>query len=86
MAVENVTGDAVGVGTTTLTRVTVSVSSTEGVGTGSSEFFGRYSWGRLYEFVKTDTSQFTVINNDGVTGIQTGPVIVRTKDLKEAYI
>ena len=86
MAVENVTGDAVGVGTTTLTRVTVSVSSTEGVGTGSSEFFGRYSWGRLYEFVKTDTSQFTAINNDGITGIQTGPVIVRTKDLKEAYI
>ena len=86
MAVENVTGDAVGVGTTTLTRVTVSVNSIQGVGTGSSIFFGKYSWGRLYDFVKSDTSQFTVINTDGITGIQTGPVIVRSRDLKEAYI
>ena len=86
MAVENVTGSAQGVGSTTLTRVTVSVSSTEGVGIGSSAFFGRYSWGRLHEFVKTDTSTFTVVNTDGITGIQTGPVIVRSKDLKEAYI
>jgi hypothetical protein len=86
MSVTNVTGDAVGVGTTTLTRVTVSVSSTTGVSVGSSVFYGRYSWGRLYDFVKSDASSFTAINTDGVTGIITGPVIVRTKDLKEAYI
>jgi hypothetical protein len=86
MSVTNVTGDAVGVGTTTLTRVTVSVSSTTGVSVGSSVFYGRYSWGRLYDFVKSDASSFTAIHTDGVTGIITGPVIVRTKDLKEAYI
>ena len=51
-AVENITGNAYGFGTTTLTRVTVSVMSTEGVGLGNSEFFGRYSWGRLHDFVK----------------------------------
>ena len=50
------------------------------------ENFGKYSWGRMYDFVKTDTSQFNVINTDGVTGIATGPVIIRTRDLKEAYI
>ena len=86
MAVESVSGSAIGVGVTTLVRVTVSVNSTANVSTGSSENFGRYSWGRLHDFVKVDTSQFNVINNDGVTGIVTGPVIIRTRDLKEAYI
>ena len=85
-AVENITGNAYGFGTTTLTRVTVSVMSTEGVGLGNSEFFGRYSWGRLHDFVKEGTTAFNVINTDGVVGIQTGPIIVRTRDLKEAYI
>ena len=69
-----------------MTRVTVSVMSTEGVGLGNSEFFGRYSWGRLHDFVKEGTTAFNVINTDGVVGIQTGPIIVRTRDLKEAYI
>ena len=82
-AVENITGNAYGFGTTTLTRVTVSVMSTEGVGLGNSEFFGRYSWGRLHDFVKEGTTAFNVINTDGVVGIQTGPIIVRTRDLKE---
>ena len=86
MSVQNVSGNAVGVGSTTLVRVTVSVSSTTGVSVGSSTFYGRYSWGRLYDFVKDGTSSFTVINTDGVTGISTGPVIIRTRDLKEAYI
>ena len=85
-SVQTVTGDAVGVGSTTLIRVTVSVSSTAGVSIGSSTFFGRYSWGRLHDFVKEGTGSFTVINTDGVTGILTGPVIIRTRDLKEVYI
>ena len=86
MSVENVTGSAIGVGETTLRRVTVSVSSTIGVSLGSSERFGQYSWGRLHDFVRSDTKAFTAITDDGVTGIITGPVIVRTRDLKEAYI
>jgi hypothetical protein len=86
---KNITGDAYGIGTTvgintTLRRVTVSVSSTEGIGIGSG-FFGRFSWGRLHDFVKDDTSAFTAITDDGITGIKTGPVIIRTRDLKESY-
>ena len=86
---KNITGDAYGIGTTvgintTLRRVTVSVSSTEGIGIGSG-FFGRFSWGRLHDFVKDDTSTFTAINTDGITGIKTGPVIIRTRDLKESF-
>ena len=86
---KNITGDAYGIGSTvgintTLRRVTVSVSSTEGIGIGSG-FFGRFSWGRLHDFVKKDTKAFTAITNDGVTGIKTGPIIIRTSDLKESY-
>jgi len=86
---KNVTGDAYGIGSTVgintaLRRVTVSVSSTEGIGIGSG-FYGRFSWGRLHDFVKEGTSSFTAINDDGVTGIKTGPVIIRTRDLKESF-
>jgi hypothetical protein len=86
---KNISGDAYGIGSTvgintTLRRVTVSVSSTEGIGIGSG-FFGRFSWGRLHDFVKDGTSAFTAITNDGVTGIKTGPVIIRTRDLKESF-
>ena len=86
---KNVTGDAYGIGSTvgintTLRRVTVSVSSTEGIGIGSG-FFGRFSWGRLHDFVKKETNAFTAVTHDGVTGIKTGPVIIRTSDLKESY-
>ena len=86
---KNVTGDAYGIGSTVgintaLRRVTVSVSSTEGIGIGSG-FYGRFSWGRLHDFVKEGTSSFTAINDDGITGIKTGPVIIRTRDLKESF-
>ena len=84
-SVETIQASAHGIGHTTLRRVTVSVSSTEGVGIGSSSYFGEYSWGRVYDFVKEGTSSFNVIKNDGITGIITGPVIIRSRDLKESY-
>ena len=95
---KNITGPALlstGVGNTTLRRVTVSVSSTEGVdrpvGSATSSkmlnglYYGKYSWGRLHDFAKKGTGAFTAITNDGVTGIKTGPVIIRARDLKESY-
>ena len=86
---KNIFGDAYGIGSTVgintvLRRVTVSVSSTEGIGIGSGAF-GKFSWGRLHDFVKKDTNTFTAITDDGITGIKTGPVIIRTRDLKESY-
>ena len=84
---KNITGPALlstGVGNTTLRRVTVSVDNLEGIGIGSG-FFGKFSWGRLHDFVKDGTSAFTAITDDGVTGIKTGPVIIRTRDLKESF-
>ena len=81
---KTIQGPAFGIGSTTLRRVTVSVSSTEGIGIGSG-MFGKYSWGRLHDFVKKETSSFTAITNDGISGIVTGPVIIRTRDLKESF-
>ena len=93
---KNITGPALlstGVGNTTLRRVTVSIDSIEGitrpVGIGTTInglYYGKYSWGRLHDFVKPETNSFTVVNTDGVTGIKTGPVIIRSRDLKESYI
>ena len=93
---KNITGPALlstGVGNTTLRRVTVSVDNLEGivrpVGIGTTInglYYGKYSWGRLHDFVKPETNSFTAVNTDGVTGIKTGPVIIRSRDLKESYI
>ena len=85
-------GPALGIGATALKRVTVSVNSIEGltvpVGIGTTInplFYGKFSWGRLHDFVTTNDSAFTAITNDGITGIKTGPVIIRTRDLKESF-
>ena len=48
-------------------------------------YYGKYSWGRLHDFAKKGTGAFTAITNNGVIGIKTGPVIIRTRDLKESY-
>ena len=81
---KTIQGPALGIGATALRRVTVSVSSTEGIGIGSG-FKGRFSWGRLHDFVKVGNSSFTAITDDGITGIKTGPVFIRTRDLKESF-
>ena len=95
VSVDNLEGIVrpVGVGTTqsigngsgiTTTVVNPYVSDTGGNGV-SPLYYGKFSWGRLHDFVKKDTSAFTAITDDGVTGIKTGPVIIRTRDLKESF-
>ena len=89
---KTIQGPVLGIGATTLRRVTVSVNSIEGltVPVGVTTiinplYYGKYSWGRLHDFVKQGTSSFTAITDDGITGIKTGPVIIRTRDLKESF-
>ena len=95
VSVDNLEGIVrpVGVGTTqsisngsgiTTTVVNPYVSDTGGGGV-SPLYYGKFSWGRLHDFVKDGTSAFTAITNDGVTGIKTGPLIIRTRDLKESF-
>ena len=95
VSVDNLEGIVrpVGVGTTqsisngsgiTTTVVNPYVSDTGGGGV-SPLYYGKFSWGRLHDFIKDDTSAFTAITDDGVTGIKTGPLIIRTRDLKESF-
>ena len=83
----------VGVGTTqsigngsgiTTTVINPYVSDTGGGGV-SPLYYGKFSWGRLHDFIKEGTGAFTAITDDGITGIKTGPVIIRTRDLKESF-
>ena len=73
-----------GITTERATVVNPYVSDTGGNGV-SPLYYGKFSWCRLHDFVKEGTSAFTAITNDGVTGIKTGPVFVRTRDLKESF-
>ena len=73
-----------GITTERATVVNPYVSDTGGGGV-SPLYYGKFSWGRLHDFIKDDTSAFTAITDDGVTGIKTGPVIIRTRDLKESF-
>tara|TARA_B100001564_G_scaffold131817_1_gene110423 strand:- start:44 stop:1024 length:981 start_codon:yes stop_codon:yes gene_type:complete len=89
---KTIQGPVLGIGATTLRRVTVSVSSIEGltVPVGVTTvinplYYGKFSWGRLHDFIKEGTGAFTAITDDGITGIKTGPVIIRTRDLKESF-
>ena len=83
----------VGVGTTqsigngsgiTTTVINPYVSDTGGSGV-SPLYYGKFSWGRLHDFIKEGEGAFTAITDDGITGIKTGPVIIRTRDLKESF-
>ena len=84
VSVSVATTEAVGFGTTYVARVVVSVASTEGItGYGHSEIFGKFSWGKLQTFTRSGIAKtFTPILDGGVTGITTGPVIIRKTPLK----
>ena len=78
-----VTTDAIGFGQTTVTQVVVSVSSTDGLtGLAVSHFYGEYSWGKLQLTDRNKSQAYTVNTTNGITGIETGPVVVRQKSLK----
>ena len=95
VSVDNLEGIVrpVGVGTTqsigngsgiTTTVINPYVSDTGGSGV-SPLYYGKFSWGRLHDFIKEGEGAFTAISDDGITGIKTGPVIIRTRDLKESF-
>ena len=74
--------DVIGVGLTYVAKVTVSVSNYNGLtGVGYSNFYGEYSWGRIYDFNRNDTKTFSYYNN-GLVGISTSPTVQRYNALK----
>ena len=78
-----VSTDAIGFGQTTVTQVVVSVNSLNGLtGLAVSSFYGEYSWGKLLLTDRNKLQTYTVNTTNGITGIETGPVVVRQKSLK----
>jgi len=70
-----------GVGITNVTKVTVSVSGYNGLsGLGFSNFYGKYSWGRISVPTRKDPQEFTSYANVG--GITTSPIVQRFTRLK----
>ena len=71
--------DAVGVGSTHLLRVTVNVSDNNITGLGSSDFFGEFSWGRIYTPTRKNPKEYT---SNSFSGIDTSPIVRRFNPLK----
>lgn len=71
-----------GFGVTYVAKVTVSVRNYNGlVGTGYSNFFGEYSWGRISTPTRVNGKSFNVYNN-GILGISTSPIVERFNPLR----
>jgi len=70
-----------GLGVTHVAKVTVSVRNYNGlVGTGHSEFFGEFSWGRISAPFRSNPKDFEFYNN-GLVGISTSPIVERYNPL-----
>ena len=64
------------------------VQSLAGLGTTSlSPKLAQYSWGRFYNFERDriNPKSFTINNQNGYTGIQTAPLVIRVTPLTENY-
>jgi hypothetical protein len=86
--VENVVSPALGIGNTNeILRVTTSVTSFNNLtGTGTSQMFGRFSWGRIYNIDRGSTPQiFDVDLTNGIAGLGTSPLIVRATPMRSLY-
>ncbi len=73
----------IGVGVTYVAKVTTSVSSYNGLsGIGYSNYFGNYSWGRVFLRARSKETQYNSYTNNGYLGISTGTIVKRTAPLK----
>jgi hypothetical protein len=71
-----------GVGITDVSRVVVSVQNYNGLtGMGFSNYFGNYSWGLIQNLTRKNPQTFENYKN-GLVGISTSPIVVRSKPLK----
>lgn len=70
-----------GIGVTTISKVLVKVSDNSTVSVGQSYCYGEFSWGRIFNISRKNPKNFTVYNN-GISGIQTSPIVHRYIPLK----
>jgi hypothetical protein len=78
--------NVIGVGVTYVARVVVSISDYNSLtGVGSSNFYGRYSWGRLSLTPRLEDDSIKTYNaylSNGVTGIKTSSLVTRLNPLR----
>jgi len=86
--VENVVSPAIGIGNTNeILRVTANVSSFNNLtDTGTSQIFGRFSWGRISNIDRGSSPQiFNVDLTNGISGLNTAPLIIRATPMRSLY-
>jgi hypothetical protein len=92
--VESVTAQSLGIVTVTChfapiegsfgNFVSVYPRGSNNTGVGTNNFYGRYSWGKIYDYqnrLLRSPQTFEVYNNNGLIGISTNPQIFRTRGL-----
>jgi len=72
-----------GIGITNVSRVIVNVLNYNGLsGTGFSNFYGEYSWGKIKIPTRKNPTNFTTYTQNGVSGLTTAPIVQRLNPLK----
>ena len=83
VSVSIATTSTVGFGITYVAKVTVSLANYNSLsGLGFSGFYGEYSWGRLVLGERAEPQVFDAYTSNGVSGIQTGSLIIRENPLR----
>jgi len=72
-----------GIGLTSVSRVIVSVLNYNGLtGTGFSNFYGEFTWGKINTSVRKSPKTFEVYTANGISGLSTSPIVQRINPLK----
>lgn len=72
-----------GVGITNVSRVITRVRNYNGlVGTGFSNFYGEYSWGKINVLTRKNSKSFNSYRSNGITGLSTSAIVQRINPLK----
>ena len=89
--VEDVTLPSVGIVTVTCNfapmvddYVKVYKRGPNNTGIGTNDFYGRYSWAKVYDYqnrILGNPQTFEVFNDNGISGISSSPKIVRTRNI-----
>ena len=89
--VEDVTSPSVGIVTVTCNfapmvdnYVKVYTRGSDNSGIGTNDYYGRYSWAKIYDYqnrILGNPKSFEVFNDNGIAGISSSPKVIRTRSI-----
>ena len=89
--VEDITSPSVGIVTVTCNfapmvdnYVKVYTRGANNTGIGTNNYYGRYSWAKIYDYqnrILDNPKTFEVFNDNGISGINSSPKIIRTRSI-----